>query len=76
VPNKNDINYTSIKYNILLEGRKQYINNCSSCHNLHLPQEYTKEEWSKILISMQAKANANDSIINLISEYLFEKCKK
>ncbi|NCO55934.1 MAG: hypothetical protein GW876_11135, partial [Bacteroidetes bacterium] len=52
------------------------INNCSSCHNLHLPQQYTKQNWDTILIKMKLKANIDDSKLNLIKNYLLVKSKK
>lgn len=36
----------------LQEGRQLYVRRCSSCHNLHLPTEYTAEEWPAIIAEM------------------------
>jgi len=40
----------------LLKGRDLYVQHCSGCHNLHLPNEYTAVEWQKKLDEMQEKA--------------------
>jgi hypothetical protein len=62
------------KYNVSLEnlqkGRKLYINSCASCHNLHLPSAYTRQEWWKHLDKMQQRAKINDAQKELIAKYL------
>jgi len=54
----------------LLAGRKLYVDHCSSCHNLHLPNEYKAEGWKKQLDEMQVKAKISDAEKQLIFEYL------
>jgi len=58
---------------LLLEGRKLYVSHCSSCHNLHLPDEYTAITWSHNLDEMQSKAKINDKEKLLIFNYLTSK---
>lgn len=60
----------------LQQGRSLYINNCASCHNLHLPSEFTKKEWEPVLNKMQKRAKINDSEKEQIAAYLGTNCKK
>lgn len=59
----------------LQEGRKLYINKCSSCHNLHAPGKYSPEGWQKVLKKMQPKAKITDSQKDLIFGYLTSEIK-
>lgn len=54
----------------LLQGRKLYVNYCSSCHNLHLPKEYNAEQWKKNVDEMQEKAKITDKEKQLILQFL------
>ncbi|MGH2643075.1 MAG: c-type cytochrome [Chitinophagaceae bacterium] len=54
----------------LQSARKLYAAKCSSCHNLHLPGEYTAIQWPKILDKMQPKARISDDQKKLILAYL------
>ena len=76
LPSINDSEQSGISQNSLKIGRTLYINNCSSCHNLHLPQQYTKQNWDTILIKMKLKANIDERKLNLIKNYLLVKSKK
>lgn len=54
----------------LQSARKLYAAKCSSCHNLHLPNEYTVMQWPKILDKMQPKAKITDEEKKLLLAYL------
>ncbi len=51
-------------------ARDLYITKCSSCHNLHLPREFTAPEWQKNLDRMQPKAKITDAQKQLLYAYL------
>ncbi len=54
----------------LQSGRSSYEATCASCHDLHLPSEFTPEKWERIMVKMQVKARINDGQKNLILRYL------
>ncbi len=76
LPSKNDSEQSGISLDSLETGRTLYIKYCSSCHNLHLPQQYTKQSWDTILIKMKIKAKIDDNKLILIKNYLMAKSKK
>lgn len=63
---------TSGKANVeeLQKGRALYINKCSSCHALHLPEKYTKNEWIGWVNKMAPKAKITDEEKELIQAYV------
>jgi len=54
----------------LTEGRKLYIANCGSCHNLYKPETYSAEKWTHEIIEMKGKAMISDYQAGLILKYL------
>jgi len=60
----------SISVENLKKGRDLYVNNCSSCHQLYLPNQYNAEAWQHNLDQMQLKAKITDEQKKLIYEYL------
>ncbi|MCL6524571.1 MAG: hypothetical protein K6T34_07895 [Thermoflavifilum sp.] len=60
----------AITENQLKVARSLYISHCSSCHNLHLPHEYTRDQWIDILNKMQPKAKITDQQKALLLIYL------
>jgi cytochrome c5 len=54
----------------LVKGRASYIDKCSSCHSLYLPEKFTKEEWAKRVDKMAPKAKITDHEKQLILEYV------
>jgi cytochrome c5 len=57
-------------------GNKIYIRDCSGCHALHKPSEFTAEKWPPILDTMFVKAKISDSATKaLITDYLIAKSK-
>lgn len=60
----------------LTAGSKIYTRDCSGCHQLHNPLEYTTEQWHPILTRMFVKAQLNDSATKaLITNYVIAKSK-
>ena len=55
----------------LAEGKDLYENNCAKCHDLFKPQDYSKENWAPILVSMQEKAHLSDIQMASISNYIY-----
>ncbi len=57
-------------------GNKMYIRDCSGCHALHKPSEFTAEKWHPILDTMFVKAKISDSATKvLITGYVIAKSK-
>jgi hypothetical protein len=54
----------------LEDGRQKYINRCGGCHSLHLPSEFTEEEWKKALHEMQGRARTSVEEQELIFRYI------
>jgi len=54
----------------LAAGRALYVDKCSGCHNLHLPAEYTPEEWKGYVAYMTAEAKITPQEAQAISHYL------
>ncbi len=54
----------------LYESKILFENSCNKCHNLYAPNEFSKEQWPKILKSMQKNAELSDSQISGIQDYI------
>ena len=54
----------------LYESKNLYENSCNKCHNLYAPSEFTKEQWPKIMKSMQKNAELSDPQIAGILDYI------
>ena len=54
----------------LTVGRKLYIQNCGSCHNLYKPEKYTADKWAHEIDEMKAQAKITDEQATLILKYL------
>jgi len=76
IPTAENAVTSDISLDTLLDGRNLYINKCSSCHNLFLPEKYSIANWDTILPLMQKKAKINDNEINKIKKYLISGSKK
>lgn len=55
-----------------LEGRNLYISKCGGCHQLFDPNGYTKDEWKKIMVTMQEKSKINNHQKNEIYNWILE----
>jgi len=54
----------------LAQGRALYVDKCSGCHNLHLPAEYSPEEWKSYVAYMVAEAKITPEEQAAIARYL------
>lgn len=54
----------------LQKGRAMYIEKCSSCHALYLPEKYSKKVWEKNVNEMAPKAKITDEEKQLILSYV------
>jgi mono/diheme cytochrome c family protein len=75
IPETSDALRTKTTLDSLITGRKLYITNCASCHNLYLPGKFSAREWAKNVTEMQAKAKINEEQKAYILRYLTSKCK-
>jgi cytochrome c1 len=58
------------------QGFKLYKFNCSGCHYLHKPSDYTITGWEKVLPEMLSRAKITSAKEQqLIKNYLFAKSK-
>jgi mono/diheme cytochrome c family protein len=61
VPDASVAERTGFGLDDLQQGRRLYVDHCGSCHQLHLPREYSLEKWRTELDSMQSRAKLSDS---------------
>jgi hypothetical protein len=54
----------------LESGRQKYIDRCGGCHSLHLPSEFTEDQWRKAVGDMQQRARVSSEEKELILLYL------
>jgi cytochrome c5 len=76
VPTTTDAEKSQTSLDTLVMGRKLYVAKCSSCHSLYLPQQYAKEDWTKILNDMQERSNMTDQQKETMSIYLYSRSKE
>lgn len=67
--------WPGIQLSDLQRGRKLYIHNCASCHELHLPSERESAQWERIMVKMQKKAKIDDATKDNIMQYLLTFAK-
>lgn len=60
----------------LKKGREIYVKKCSSCHQLHLPNQYTEKVWKANLNEMQVRAKITDDQKQMIYNYITSEPKK
>jgi cytochrome c5 len=53
-----------------IEGKFIYEGKCGKCHDLPNNNEYTKEKWHPIMVSMQKKAKISDDERELVYSYV------
>lgn len=56
--------------NAFAEGKSLFENNCSNCHKLYNPKDFTAEQWLPIMNRMQKQANLSDADHDKIYTYL------
>jgi len=70
-----DAKRAGVSIDDLALGRKLYVQNCGSCHNLYAPNHLKASEWPGILTVMQQKAKIGNSEVKLIRSYLSVQAK-
>jgi nitrate/TMAO reductase-like tetraheme cytochrome c subunit len=75
MPSELDSSRTGVSTDSLMLGRNLYVNHCSSCHNLHLPEQYTSKHWKEEMPEMQRKAKISDNEAQLITNFLLARSK-
>ena len=53
----------------LQRGRRLYVQACSRCHNLHLPEEFHAARWAQELDLMQTRAGIDRKSTRLNSSH-------
>ncbi|HEY3371020.1 MAG TPA: hypothetical protein VGK10_09250 [Prolixibacteraceae bacterium] len=75
MPTMTDASRTGISADSLMMGRTLYTNHCGSCHNLHLPEQYTRAQWEKVMPIMKRKAKITDQEAQLITNFILARSK-
>jgi len=75
MPTSGDADRAGVSTDRLMIGRTLYINKCGSCHNLHLPEQYTQKQWLKAMPEMQKKAKITDEESKQITDFLLARSK-
>ena len=75
VPSMDDAIRSRVSADSLTMGRTLYINHCGSCHNLRLPEHYTRKQWGKELPEMQQKAKISEEEAKLIANFVLARSK-
>jgi hypothetical protein len=70
IPSLADSQNAQVSIDTLVMGRELYVKNCSSCHNLYLPERFTSVEWEKLIPEMQIRAKISNEEASKISIYL------
>lgn len=60
----------------LLEGRRLYVENCSGCHGLKSPKDYTEDQWKDNVREMRERAKIKETDSQLILKYLITTAQK
>ncbi len=70
---------SSYQYKGSVEGfnhaRTMYTQYCQTCHNLHMPDEYTIAEWNTIYPNMSVRVSIPDSNKQQIYYYIIAGAK-
>lgn len=66
-----------VSFEDVKKGYQLYKTNCSGCHRLHIPKEYTIAGWNKNLAEMIPKAKLTEDTIaqRMIRDYLYAGSK-
>jgi len=51
-------------------ARQIFAKQCSSCHALHRPKEFTANQWASIIRTMAFRAALSDDQTDLVAKYL------
>jgi len=69
VPTESDTTATA-SLEELQQGRELYINNCSNCHALPSPDDYSVSGWYNVLQQMAPKTSLNTQELSMVKKYL------
>ena len=75
IPTEDDAIRNETTLGLLIEGRKLYLNKCSSCHYLYLPKNYNEGEWRIIMDKMEKPAKITSEEKEMIYQYLRVTCE-
>jgi len=75
IPTSDDANRLGVSTETLLAGRKLYTNHCGSCHNLYLPEQFSRQHWEKEIPEMKQKAKITDVEAQMISNFILARSK-
>ncbi|HAH23994.1 MAG TPA: hypothetical protein DCL77_09600 [Prolixibacteraceae bacterium] len=70
-----DASHTGVSTDSLMMGRTLYVKHCGSCHNLHLPQQFTSSHWQEEIPYMKRKAKITDQEAQLITKFVLARSK-
>lgn len=76
MPTAHDAERLGTTIDTLRAGRRMYVDYCSSCHSLYLPEQYTRDDWSTIMDYMQERSKINEDQKEQILRYLETNSKK
>lgn len=54
----------------IMEGQILYVKKCTKCHEAKVIDNYTPEEWAKLLPIMSVKAKLSDTETHQVTEYV------
>ena len=74
-PTEADAKNANVKLEDLMQGRELYKTHCGSCHALHLPSEFTKDKWVKVLNKMQKPGKITDEQKQIILNFINTNAK-
>jgi hypothetical protein len=75
LPTMTDAAKTGVSADSLMIGRTLYVDHCGSCHNVHLPEQYTSKHWIKEMSEMKQKAKVSDQEAKLILNFILARSK-
>ena len=75
MPTSVDADRAGVSSEKLMNGRTLYINKCGSCHNLHLPEQYTQKQWLKVMPELEKKSKITDEETKQITDFLLVRSK-
>lgn len=61
---------SGIKLEDLKHGRQLYVDHCGSCHQLHLPRQYSESRWKVILDLMRTRSHITPDEQELIFKFV------
>lgn len=69
IPTPSDVTATAT-LDELTQGRSLYIDQCSRCHMLYTPENFSSSQWSSVLNQMVPKTNLTSAEATLVKKYV------